>query len=250
MWILFKLYADWEKQKRLHWMFRNPVREWFSRRIIDGSVMTYHFDRGGNGQRRWLYLAVHVLTLDDSMNESTQERIPSEVMAQVPSEITDTVQSVSRAFGLDPSFDSQLPESVDHVEPLYYVQFAINAKARERAGLGKAYENVRNDAMRDIEGLAEGTHRAIIFLGQIESGNWPVRNGAELRRYVQSFPDRSERVVHGFFNSIGMFNRQETAVYWHPVESEADRAVEKLYLRENQQLDELRSRPSRFSGEE
>lgn len=87
LWIRFSFYRDVEIQIKLHKSFRSKVREWKKSGLIDGAIMTYHFEVPNNPDNLYVCLDIPSVDLPTyrtlSLSQETLDMIPKEIMTEI-----------------------------------------------------------------------------------------------------------------------------------------------------------------------
>lgn len=93
MWIRFNLPCDGLTQQKLHKIFRQNIKEWESKDLVNGAVLTYHF---GNPTRdpETLYLCLDVTAVH--LPNVRKLQLSDETISQIPSEIMNKIAQVCK----------------------------------------------------------------------------------------------------------------------------------------------------------
>src|SRR3989337_647682 len=102
MWIHFNFKCDVNMQIRLHKIFRLKISEWTKSKLIDGEVLTYHFEpiRKPNDS---LYLCLNIPSVKSPHSRSAL--ITQETATQIPKEINSEIGRISLENLANPLID-------------------------------------------------------------------------------------------------------------------------------------------------
>ena len=180
LWIRFNLPCDGNIQRKLHKIFRQDIKEWESRDLVKGAVLTYHF---GDPTRdpEILYLCLDVPAVQTPHERNLQ--LPDEAISQIPSEIMNRITQMCS--------QNQVKLGIMDFE------FDI-ASARERAiRTGESLKYYRNAPTEEILRFASvGTRIAISLLDEWESRKITVDNyvgSADCRELANSILSRLKK---------------------------------------------------------
>jgi len=103
MWIRFDFRRDANTQIRLHKIFRPKISEWTKSKLIDGQVLTYHFDSNRKPQDS-LYLCLSIPSIKPPRSRS--ELIKQETIDQIPKEIYNEIEGINKENSANPQIDT------------------------------------------------------------------------------------------------------------------------------------------------
>jgi len=103
MWIRFDFKRDVNTQIRLHRIFRSKISEWTKSELIDGQILTYHFEPNRRSSDS-LYLCLSLPSVKPPQSRS--EVMARETLDRIPSEIHREIDKINKESLGDPRIDA------------------------------------------------------------------------------------------------------------------------------------------------
>jgi hypothetical protein len=162
LWIRFNLPCDGLTQQRLHKKFRQDIKEWKSKDLVKGAVLTYHFGDPARDPET-LYLCLDIPAVQAPKERNVQ--LSGETISQIPSEIMNKISQVCS--------QNQIKLGILDYE------FDIACACERAIKTGQSY--YRNAPTEEILRFASaGTGIAISLLDEMESRKITVNNYVKL----------------------------------------------------------------------
>lgn len=161
MWIHFDFECDKETQIRLHKIFRPTISDWKESRLIDGSVLTYHFHIPRLPTDS-LYICLNILSVNLPINRS--KLLSEETVGQIPEEIKNKMREICSKNLTNPLMDRL--EIIDY-------EFEMQCNNAPIAYDGAPIEEILNFASR-------GTEIALEILDNPKTRNRTWRTDGEI----------------------------------------------------------------------
>ena len=98
MWIRFDLQCDRDSQQALHKQFRRSIAEWQNMKLVNGAVLTYHFNTPRQPEDS-LYLCLDIPAVPTPQERSL--RLPHATLQQIPAEITSIITENCKPYSVN-----------------------------------------------------------------------------------------------------------------------------------------------------
>ena len=177
MWVHFNIVCDGETQITLHKIFRKKVRDWERIKLIQGAILTYHFNKPRKPSDS-LYVCLEIPSIKKPKKRTPQ--LSDETILQIPEDIMNNIKTICNETGIAIVYDIKKPPE----NRLLIRDYEYNIR-RSASELGSSYYHGAS-VDEVIKFASVGTKIAIQILSDLETDEYPWKTDKELALYIVS----------------------------------------------------------------
>lgn len=177
LWVHFNIRCHRDTQIILHSIFRQNIIDWERTGLIQGAVLTYHFQTP-RSPRDSLYVCLDIPSVKEP--ETRTPQLTDETMRQIPQEILNSIKMTCEENGIAVEYDAKKPPE----NRLISLDYEYN----QRRSASKLGSNYYHGASVDevLKFASVGTKIAIQILSTLENDEHPWKTDKELALYIVS----------------------------------------------------------------